>query len=317
MGPHDAVSMFLSGQYYAGVISGWSYLELLVTFAVFALLTFLFYGLHRNSLQLKKLNLPPGPKPLPIIGNLHQLGPVPHRTVAELTRTYGPIVFLKLGSRPVVISSDPKIITDIMKVQDHVFSSRPDTICGKALTYEMHDFIMAPYGDHWRAMRRICVQELLSNRSLETFAATRQEEVVHLVRAVWDQSRSNCDRGQNSVEVDVRQKIESFAMNVMTDMVLGKKYFGTHLADQDENNEVLRLLMDSFQFFGVLNIGDFIKWLAPLDLQGYKRKMKKVSSFVCLHHRGFSMCITLSIQIPWSVHQVCRLEITRCFPGRY
>ena len=106
------------------------------------------------------------------------------------------------------------------------------------------------------------------------------------------------------MEVDVRQKIESFAMNVMTDMVLGKKYFGTHLADQDENNEVLRLLMDSFQFFGVLNIGDFIKWLAPLDLQGYKRKMKKVSSFVCLHHRGFSMCITLSIQIPWSVHQV-------------
>ena len=286
MAPHDAVSILLSGQC-AGVISGWSCLQLLVTFAVVALLTFLFYGLLRHSLQLKKLNLPPGPKPLPIIGNLHQLGPVPHQTVAELTRTYGPIVFLKLGSRPVVISSDPKIITDIMKVQDHVFSSRPDTICGKTLTYEMHDFIMAPYGDHWRAMRRICVQELLSNRSLDTFAATRQEEVIHLVRAVWDQSRSNCDQGQNAVEVDVRHKIESFAMNVMTDMVLGKKYFGTHLANQDENNEVLRLLMDSFQFFGVLNIGDFIKWLAPLDLQGYKRKMKKVSSFICLNHRGF------------------------------
>ena len=307
MAPHDAVSMFLSSQY-AGVISGWSSLQLLVTFAVVAMLTSLFYGLHCSSLQLKKLNLPPGPKPLPIIGNLHQLGPVPHQTVAELTRTYGPIVFLKLGSRPVVISSDPKIVTDIMKVQDHVFSSRPDTICGKTLTYEMHDFIMAPYGDHWRAMRRICVQELLSNRSLDTFAATRQEEVVHLVRAVWDQSRSNCDQGRNGVEVDVRQKIESFAMNVMTDMVLGKKYFGTHLADKDENNEVLRLLMDSFQFFGVLNIGDFIKWLAPLDLQGYKRKMKKVSSFACLNHRGFSMYITLSIQIAWSIHQVCRLR---------
>lgn len=295
MAPHDAVSILLSGQYCAGgVVSGWSCLQLLVTFAVVALLTLLFYGFHRHSsLQLKKLNLPPGPKPLPIIGNLHQLGPIPHQTVAELTRTYGPIVFLKLGSRPVVISSDPKILTDIMKVQDHVFSSRPDTICGKTLTYEMHDFIMAPYGDHWRAMRRICVQELLSSRSLDTFAATRQEEVVHLVRAVWDQSGSSphCDQGREGVEVDLRHKIESFAMNVMTDMVLGKKYFGTHLANQDENNEVLRLLMDSFQFFGVLNIGDFIKWLAPLDLQGYKRKLKKVSPFVCLNHSSwFFLC---------------------------
>lgn len=68
----------------------------------------------------KRLNLPPGPKPLPIIGNLHQLGPVPHRTVAELTRKYGPIVFLRLGSRPVVISSDPQILNDILKVQDQV-----------------------------------------------------------------------------------------------------------------------------------------------------------------------------------------------------
>lgn len=162
-------------------------------------------------------------------------------------------------------------LTSTLRFPTQVFSSRPDTICGKALTYEMQDFIMAPYGDHWRAMRRICVQELLSTRRLDSFAVTRQEEVNHLVRAVWDMQSS---KGEQNV--DIRHKIESYAMNVMTDMILGKKYFGTHLAHQDENNEVLHLLMNSFQFFGVLNIGDFIKWLAPLDLQGYKRKMKKV-----------------------------------------
>lgn len=139
----------------------------------------------------------------------------------------------------------------------------------------MQDFIMAPYGDHWRAMRRICVQELLSTRKLDSFTATRQEEVNHLIRAVWDMRSSEGEQ-----TVDIRHKIESYAMNVMTDMILGKKYFGTHLANQDENNEVLHLLMDSFQFFGVFNIGDFIKWLAPLDLQGYKRKMQKVRDLI-------------------------------------
>lgn len=235
----------------------------LVAFAFLTLMKLLYR-------QEGSLNLPPGPKPWPIVGNLLQLGPVPHKTVAELTKTYGPIVFLRFGSRPAVITSDPAIINDIMKVQDVVFSSRPQTICAKHLTYDLHDFIMAPYGDHWRAMRRICVLQLLSPKRLASFASTRQEEACALVEAVRDSSRE-CK------EVDLRSKIECFAMNIITDMILGKKYFGTRAAGQDDNDQVLHLLMESFQFFGVLNVGDFIPWLAPLDLQGYQRKMKKVT----------------------------------------
>lgn len=230
---------------------------------------------YQHASQEGSLNLPPGPKPWPIVGNLLQLGPVPHKTVADLTKTYGPIVFLKLGSQPAVITSDPKIINDIMKVQDHVFSSRPQTICAKYLTYDLHDFIMAPYGDRWRDLRRICVLQLLSSKRLESFAPTRHEESRLLVQAVRTLSRDH-------KEVDLRSKIESFAMNIITDMILGKKYFGTQAAGQDDNYQVMHLVMASFHYFGVFNIGDFIPWLAPLDLQGYKRTMKKVLNLALL-----------------------------------
>lgn len=248
-----------------------SLLEVLVAIGAIALIMLL----KRCASQESSLNLPPGPKPWPIVGNLLQLGPVPHKTMAELTRTYGPIVFLKLGSQPAVLTSDPEIINEIMKVQDGVFSSRPQTICGKYLTYDLHDFIMAPYGDHWRAMRRICVVQLLSSKRLDSFAPTRQEESQLLVQAVRALS-------QDQKEVDLRSKIESFAMNIITDMILGKKYFGTQAAGQKDNDQVMHLLMASFQFFGALNIGDFIPWLAPFDLQGYQRKMKKVLKLVFL-----------------------------------
>ena len=247
---------------------GPSLLQALVGIGVIALLTLLKRWNHRAS-QEGSLNLPPGPRPWPIVGNLLQLGPVPHKTVAELTKKFGPIVFLKLGSQPAIIASDPKIINEIMKVQDHVFSSRPQTICGKYLTYDFHDGIMAPYGDHWRAVRRICVVHLLSSKRLETFAPTRHEEARELVRAEGALSRDNR-------ELVLRPKIEAFAMNIITDMILGKKYFGTQAAGQDDNDHVMHLLIELFQFFGLFNIGDFIPWLAPFDLQGYQRKVKKV-----------------------------------------
>lgn len=217
----------------------------------------------------RRLKLPPGPTPWPIVGNLLQLGPVPHKTIASLTKTYGPLVFLKLGSRPALITSDPDIINDIMKTQDLVFSSRPQTICAKHLTYNLHDFILAPNGDHWRAMRRICVMHLLSPTRLESFAATRDEEANAMVESVVVSAREG-------MEVEVRSRIESFAMNVITDMILGKKFFGTKAAGKEENERVFELLVESFRLFGALNVGDFIPWLAFLDLQGYQRKMKKV-----------------------------------------
>ncbi|KAJ8446298.1 hypothetical protein Cgig2_005829 [Carnegiea gigantea] len=51
----------------------------------------------------KKLNLPPGPKGLPPIGNPPQFGAlIPHLYLCRLAKIYGPILSLKFGRRQVV-----------------------------------------------------------------------------------------------------------------------------------------------------------------------------------------------------------------------
>ncbi|KVI12209.1 cytochrome P450 [Cynara cardunculus var. scolymus] len=54
-------------------------------------------------------NLPPGPRPWPLIGNLNLIGPLPHQSLHALSQTYGKLMHLKFGSCPVVVASSPEM----------------------------------------------------------------------------------------------------------------------------------------------------------------------------------------------------------------
>uniref|UniRef100_J3MXV2 Cytochrome P450 n=1 Tax=Oryza brachyantha TaxID=4533 RepID=J3MXV2_ORYBR len=49
--------------------------------------------------------LPPGPTPWPIIGNLNLIGALPHRSIHELSKRYGPLMQLRFWCFPVVVGS--------------------------------------------------------------------------------------------------------------------------------------------------------------------------------------------------------------------
>ena len=68
-----------------------------------------------RHLRRRKLNLPPGPKPWPIIGNLNLIGPLPHRSIHELSLKYGPIMQLRFGSFPVVVGSSAEMAKAFLK----------------------------------------------------------------------------------------------------------------------------------------------------------------------------------------------------------
>jgi hypothetical protein len=79
----------------------------------------------RRLFKRQRLNLPPGPRALPIIGCLHLLGPQPHRDFADLARKYGPVMSLPLGQRYCVVATSPEAAREFLKRQDANFSSRP------------------------------------------------------------------------------------------------------------------------------------------------------------------------------------------------
>ncbi|KAI5062481.1 hypothetical protein GOP47_0023020 [Adiantum capillus-veneris] len=145
-----------------------------------SLLTFI-RGRHHH-------HLPPGPPGIPILGNLLQLGPLPHRFLANLHKTYGPLVYLRLGSVHTVTTNDSEIFKEMMSTQDHIFASRYQRIAIKYFCYNGMDLVMGPYGDAWKRLRRIGVEHLLSNRQTLSFQRHRREEADCMVRFVMEKS---------------------------------------------------------------------------------------------------------------------------------
>lgn len=139
------------------------------------------YSTRRSS---PKRRLPPGPRGLPLVGNLLQMGSHPHRAMAALAERYGHIVFLRLGHRPTVVIDSMELILQVTKHLDHVFCSRPPSTFTKIVMYDQLDFIMAPYGPHWRQMRRLCVNVLLAPKRLQDSAADRNAENLAVIREV-------------------------------------------------------------------------------------------------------------------------------------
>ncbi|XP_044959121.1 desmethyl-deoxy-podophyllotoxin synthase-like [Hordeum vulgare subsp. vulgare] len=137
------------------------------------------------------LRLPPGPWQLPVIGSLHHLfGALPHRALRDLSRRHGPLMLLKFGENPVIIASTAEAAKEIMKTHDTIFCTRPMSSSVKVINELGRGIAFAPYGDHWRQMRKICFLELLSAKRVSSFQPVRGEEAARLISSISSASKS-------------------------------------------------------------------------------------------------------------------------------
>ncbi|CAN6178251.1 unnamed protein product [Urochloa humidicola] len=154
-------------------------------YCLLALLPLLFFLLKFCKTSFGSRSLPPGPWQLPVIGSLHHLrGSLVHRTLRDLSLRHGPLMFLKFGEVPVVVASTPDAAKEFMKTHDSIFSTRPLNIIAKIMCEDGQGIAFAPYGDHWRQLRKICNMELLSSKRVQSFRAAREEEAIRLVQAI-------------------------------------------------------------------------------------------------------------------------------------
>ncbi|KAI4381830.1 hypothetical protein MLD38_007866 [Melastoma candidum] len=236
--------------------------------ALLGLATLLLVAVARRR---RSPHLPPGPKPWPIIGNLDLIGPLPHRSIHDLSRKYGPIMLLRFGSFPVVVGSSIEMARAFLRTNDAAFATRPKMASGKYTTYNYSDMTWSPYGPYWRQARKMFLTELFSARRLESYEYIRVAELRLFLREIFDR------RGKSIV---LKDYLSDLSLNVISRMVLGRKY--TQRLPGDENlvitPEEFRKMIDELFFLnGALNIGDSIPWLEFLDLQGYIKRMKALS----------------------------------------
>ncbi|KAL1222431.1 Cytochrome P450 71A27 [Cardamine amara subsp. amara] len=230
-------------------------------------LAFLFLTPLLKRITTSKLKLPPSPWWLPVIGNLHQLGLNPHRSLHSLSLRYGPLMLLHFGRVPVLVVSCPDVTNDITKTHDLKFSYRPKT---KAINIFMkggRDIIFGPYGEDWKNMKSVCVVHLLNNKMVRSFENLREEEI----KVMTDKLEEACS---SSSSVNLSKLLMNLTNDVICRITLGRKY-----NSEEGGIDVKNLVMTSSEFFGKFLFGDFIPSLAWIDrIRGIDDKMKDINN---------------------------------------
>jgi hypothetical protein len=124
--------------------------------------------------------LPAPPRKLPVVGHLHLVGPLPHVSLRDLAAEHGRdgLMLLRLGAVPTLVVSSPRAAQAVLRTHDQVFASRAYSPVADILFYGSTDVAFAPYGEHWRQVKKISTTHLLTNKKVRGYRHAREREVL-------------------------------------------------------------------------------------------------------------------------------------------
>ncbi|KAM3922872.1 cytochrome P450 2A13-like [Leptodactylus fuscus] len=146
---------------------------------------FIFLSLLNLTWRIHKtrLSLPPGPIPLPFLGNFFQGSLLLYESYIKLRKKYGPVFTVWLGNSPVVVLCGYSVVKDALVNFSHRFSDRGPLPITSRLSKGYG--IIGTNGERWKHTRRFTVSTLrnfgMGKRSMEQRV---QEEAEHLIKAI-------------------------------------------------------------------------------------------------------------------------------------
>ncbi|KAH7566649.1 hypothetical protein JRO89_XS08G0208800 [Xanthoceras sorbifolium] len=233
-------------------------------------LIFLMLAFKLFQSKARYKNLPPSPPSIPIIGNLYLLKPPMHRTFHKLSQKYGPIFSLRLGSRLVIVVSSSTAVEECFTKNDVILANRPKLLITKHLTYDYTTLSNAPYGEHWRNLRRICAIEIFSSNRLNNFLSIRKDEVKQLLEKL------SCNSLQGFAKVELKPLLTELTFNNIMRMISGKRYYGDEVNSNEESKHFRELIAEAFAISGISNPVDFLPILSWLDNGAFEKKLSKL-----------------------------------------
>ncbi|CAN6878732.1 unnamed protein product [Brassica oleracea] len=156
---------------------------------------FIFTTARFRQSSPRSATLPPGPPRLPIIGNIHQVGKLPHRSFADLSRTYGPIMHLKFGRLNTVIITLPEAAREVLRTHDQTLSDHKAPNAVRSISHhKVSAAWIHPFSARWRLLRKLSVRilsvtHLFSPQRIEATKALRMKKVQELVSFMDESSK--------------------------------------------------------------------------------------------------------------------------------
>ncbi|XP_063287248.1 cytochrome P450 2G1-like [Pelobates fuscus] len=163
----------------------------------------------------RKRNMPPGPTPFPVIGNLLQVkkGELV-KSLIQLAEKYGSVYTVYFGSRPVIILSGYQTIKEALIDQADDFSGRGQ-LPTMDRVFKGHGVVLSN-GERWKQLRRFTLMTLrnfgMGKRSIEERI---QEEAQVLVEEL---------RSKKSSPINPTNIFVQAIANVISSVVFGNRF---------------------------------------------------------------------------------------------
>ncbi|XP_072287199.1 cytochrome P450 2G1-like [Pyxicephalus adspersus] len=200
--------------------------------------------------RIKHSTLPPGPTPLPLLGNMLHLGitEMP-KTALKISEIYGPVYTCYMGNTPVVVLVGYDAVKEALVDRSDVFSNRANMEAANLL-FKTYGIVMSN-GERWKTMRRFALTTLrnfgMGKRSIEE----RIQEEAQNLREQFIKYKDT--------PFDPTYLLGLAVSNVICSVVFGKRF-------DYENKKFMTLLEYIREIFMGLSsrIGQFMEMLPKL-----------------------------------------------------
>nr|AOW70088.1 cytochrome p450 family 98 subfamily a polypeptide 8 [Euclidium syriacum] len=201
-------------------------------------------------------NIPPGPKPRFLIGNLHQMKPHWTHSFAEWSQTYGPIISVWMGTNLTIVVNTAELARQVLRDKDHQLSNRHRVA---RMTQNGTDLVWSDYNPHYVKLRKLCTLELFSLKSIENFRSLREMETRSMLESILKDLTIMQDSGDVDDQVHkpvvVRKYLGAVVLNTISRLMLGKEF------KSEEGEEFKAIVHKEHLLAGTGTLFDHVWWL--------------------------------------------------------
>ncbi|KAK4743886.1 hypothetical protein SAY87_010198 [Trapa incisa] len=237
---------------------------LLCLYLSWALLQVLCRGGWTSSPKNRR-SAPPGPWPLPIVGNLLQLDSRPEKKFAELAKIYGPVMTLQLGCVRTVVISSAQAAREALQTHDLAFSGR--TIPGTA-TAHSHDRLSVGWlpasSPTWRSLRRIMTLHVFAAKKLDSTRTLRRQILEDVVAGLRKSALSG-------FPVEIAETSFRAVCNFLSNVLLSTDLIKPN-PEEEDSKDLISVMRSFIVELGKPNLADFFPFLKRIDANGRRRQ---------------------------------------------
>lgn len=200
----------------------------------------------------KRYHLPPGPRPLPLLGNLLELRKDGRtfKIFQEMGKKYGPVFQVKVGTVDTVVLNTIEAVRDTLIKRQDDYAGRPYMYTvGKFPLFTM-GITFGQFSPKWALQRKLAhssIRKYASGQHLEKLVHFSMDKVTEVLK-------------KQKEPFDPLDTLSLLAYNIICSMCFGKRFE----LDDPFFKEMVRLNMESTLLFGNGLLPDFMPFLGPV-----------------------------------------------------